>query len=72
VIGVRSITRTYLVVTDLFTPGPFLVIGRGERLTGAPRVSLQGLSTPFTSVVNSLTAVIGSFGHWTMLDNECS
>jgi hypothetical protein len=62
VIGVRSITRTYLVVTDLFTPGPFLVIGRGERLTGAPRVSLQGLSTLATSVTSAVTAMICGSG----------
>jgi hypothetical protein len=62
VIGVRSITRTYLVVTDLFTPGPFLVIGRGERLTGAPRVSLQGLSTLSTSVTSAVTAMICGSG----------
>ena len=61
-IGVRSITRTYLVVTDLFTPGPFLVIGRGERLTGAPRVSLQGLSTLSTSVTSAVTAMICGSG----------
>jgi hypothetical protein len=62
VIGVRSITRTYLVVTDLFTPGPFLVIGRGERLTGATRVSLQGLSTLSTSVTSAVTAMICGSG----------
>jgi hypothetical protein len=61
-IRVQPVTLKYQAVTDLFTLGPFLVIGRGERLTGAPRVRLQGLSTPFTSVVNSLTAVIGGFG----------
>ena len=36
--------------------------GYAERLTRAPRVSLQGLSTRFTSVIQDLTGVIDEFG----------
>ena len=42
--------------------GSFTVTGYADRLTRAPRVSLQGLSTLFTSVVQALTGVIGGFG----------
>jgi hypothetical protein len=46
----------------LTTTGSISVTGRVERLTRAPWVSLQGLSTLFTSVIQTLTAVIGGFG----------
>jgi hypothetical protein len=39
-----------------------VVIGRGERLTGAPRVSFLGLSKRFTAIIKSLIGVIGHFG----------
>ena len=60
-IGVRLITanlRDHRFIYDWLIS----VTGRVERLTRAPRVSLQGLSTRFTTVTRALTAVICGFG----------
>jgi hypothetical protein len=42
--------------------GSFTVTGYPEHLTRAPRVSLQGSSTLFTSVTRAVTAMIRGSG----------
>jgi hypothetical protein len=49
-------------ITDSSTTGTISVTGHVEHLTRALRVSLQGLSTLFTSVIQALTMVIGGSG----------
>jgi hypothetical protein len=49
-----------------------VVIGIVHRLTGGVRVGFWDLDKQFIVIVAALTAVIGGFGHWTMLDDECS
>jgi hypothetical protein len=48
------------------------VTGYVRRLTGGVRVGFWDLDKQFIVIVAALSAVIGGFGHWTMLDDECS
>jgi hypothetical protein len=49
-----------------------VVVGGVHCVTGRVPVGFWDLDKQFIVIVAALTAVIGGFEHWTMLDDECS